>query len=513
MLPDATDRDAADRVLTVRRPADGSVLGQVPVRTASEVDAAVQRARTAQRAWCTLPLADRIRRLSALGPILADRVDEIVGTIQDETGKPEVEALAEVVVVIDLLRFYARTAPRMLRPRRVGTGWLRGKTAWVRREPYGVVGAISPWNYPFVLVMDPVVTGVFAGNAVVVKPSEFTPFTALLAPRFFEDARLPEHLVQVVTGDGATGSALVCGGVDKVAFTGSPETGRKILAGAADRLTPVQLELGGKDPAIVLEDADLDRAADGIAFGAFFNAGQTCISVERVYAVDPICDAFTSRLAGAVSRLRAGTGPGVDIGPMTTPGQLSVVEAQLRDAHEGGARALTGGERTDPASNVMLPTVLVDVHPRMAVVRDESFGPLVTVMRVRDEEEAISRANDDAPALFASLWTGDVEHGQRLALRLRAGGVSVNDVLTHYAVPGLPMGGVGPSGFGRARGLEGLLEMSRTRSVLVRRRGLSREPYWFPYREGTAELLRGIVQWRGGRGVRRLLRSLLRRRW
>lgn len=500
---------AAAETLRVRRPADGSVLGEVPVVGTEAVRAAVDRGKTVQRDWRSLALKDRIRRMAGLLPVLARRSEDIARVIRDETGKPETEALAEVAVVIDLVRHYANVAPRVLRPRRVGTGWLIGKSASVRMEPHGVVGVISPWNYPFILVMDPTVAAAFAGNAVVIKPSEYTPFTALLVGELFEEARLPEGLVQVVTGDGATGAALVTAGVDKVAFTGSTAVGREVSKLAAQHLLPVQLELGGKDPAIVLADADLDRAAAGITFGAFFNAGQTCISVERVYVVDEVYDDFVDRLVRSAKALRAGTGEGVDVGPLTTPEQMEVVEAHVGEAIHSGAVALTGGSRADPAANVFQPTVLVEVTREMAVLRDETFGPVVSVVRVADEEEAVERANLGRYGLFASVWTGDVARGERVARRLRAGGVSVNDVLSHYAVPGLPMGGVSDSGFGRARGEEGLREMSRTRSILVRRFGPAREPYWFPYRQSTAELVRGIVAWRGGLGVGRLLRWIL----
>lgn len=511
MIDSRGGRETEGTLIEVRSPADGSVLGTVPVHGPEEVALAVGRARRIQAEWAGLTAADRSRRMGSLLPVLAAARDEIVGTIRAETGKPELEAHAEVAVIADLIRHYQTTARKVLKPRRVSTGWLLGKRAFVHREPYGVVGVISPWNYPFVLVMDPMISALFAGNAVVVKPSEFTPLTALLAERLFAAAHLPEGLVHVVTGDGSTGAALVEAGVDKVSFTGSARTGRRVMEAAARRLIPVTMELGGKDPAIVLEDADLDRAAAGIAFGAFFNAGQTCISVERAYVVDGVYDAFIERLTEVVETLRAGSGDDVDVGPMTTEPQLEIVEGQLADAIDRGAQAVVGGGRADPASNVLLPTVLVDVDPESALMTHETFGPVLPVIRVRDEEEAIGKANGGAFGLFASVWTQDVERGKAVARRLRAGGVSVNDVLTHYAVPGLPMGGVGQSGFGRNRGDEGLREMTRTRSVLVHRWGRRREVFWFPYGRRKLEMVRGLVEWRTGGGLSRLVRALLRR--
>jgi acyl-CoA reductase-like NAD-dependent aldehyde dehydrogenase len=370
------------------------------------------------------------------------------------------------------------------------------------REPYGVVGVIAPWNYPFLLSMNPVMTALFAGNAAVLKPSEYSPYSGLLVEDLARDANLPEGLVQVVIGGGPTGEALVRSGVDKVFFTGGTETGRRVMAAAAESLTPVALELGGKDAAIVLEDADLERTARGIVWGAFQNAGQTCLSVERVFVVEGIYDAFVRQVLAEVRRLRAGSTAGVDVGPITTPEQLLKLETQLQDAVEGGATVLAGGTRTDPASNVFLPTVLTDVEAHARLLREESFGPFLPVLRVKDSEEAVRRANETSFGLSASVWTGDRRRGEVVARRIRAGGVCVNDVMTHYAVPGLPFGGVGESGFGRSKGLEGIAELTRTRSILVGRWGLAREPWWFPYSKATETLVRaGLAsRLRGGLG-------------
>jgi len=498
------------RLLEARDP-DGRVTREVaPVQGEEEVRAAVARARAAQRAWGALAAVDRARRLAELGRVLGRRADEIAQRIRMETGKPEAEALAEIVVSADLIRFYRRAAPRRLERRRVGSGWLLGKTATVEREPYGVIGAITPWNYPLVLVMDAVSPALFAGNAIVIKPSEHTTGTAELVPDLCRDAGLPTSLVEVVTGDGTTGAALIRSGVDRIMFTGSTATGRKVMAAAAETLTPVTLELGGKDPALVLEDADLERAARGVVYGAFFNAGQTCISIERAYVVRSVYDRFVSRVRELVEELRVGTGPEADVGPIVTEAQLSVVERHVREALDGGGRALTGGRRLEPGSSVFLPTMLVDVDPSSPVLREESFGPLLPVIPVDDADEAVRHVNALGYGLFASVWTGNRKRGLEIARRLRAGGVSVNDVLSHYAVPGLPMGGVGESGFGRRRGLEALDEMSRTRTLLADRVGLKRELWWFPYSERGSRFIRALLDWRTGRPVRaakRLLRG------
>jgi acyl-CoA reductase-like NAD-dependent aldehyde dehydrogenase len=495
------------RTLKVLRPTDGQPLGEVPIQTADEVRAAVDRVRRVQKGWGTLAPEDRARRMKGLLQVLEQRVDEIADVIEAETGKPRPEALTEVVVCVDLVRHYMKTAPRVLRPRRISTAWMIWKSARVEREPYGVVGVISPWNYPLILAMDPAVTALFCGNGVVIKPSEFTPYTGLFVQEICQEAGLPKGLVEVVTGDGPTGAALVESGVDKVHFTGSPATGRRVMALAARSLTPVTMELGGKDPAIVLEDANLERAARGIVFGAFYNAGQTCISTERVYAVETIHDQLVRRLTELARELRAGVGPDRDVGPMSNPGQLAIVEDHIRDALAKGAQVVLGGVRSDPESPVVEPTILVDVKPGMKVLEEETFGPVLPVVRVRDEADAIDQANASPFGLFASVWTRRAGRGRRVAGRLNAGGVSVNDTLSHYGVPGLPMGGVAASGFGRTRGEDGLREMSRTRSILVDYLRLERELWWYPYSGFTTRVLRALLAYRSLGGVRGLWRG------
>ena len=503
-----TPGEAGDRWLEVRRPADGTVIGEVPLQGADEIREAVDRCRRVQRGWAQFDPADRVRRMESLHRVVGERADEIASMVVEETGKPEVEALTEVITVLDLLHFYLRVAPGELAPRKVSTGWLLGRRARVEREPYGVVAVVSPWNYPFILTMDPVVTAIVAGNGVVLKPSEHTPFTGLLVEELVEAADLPEGLVRVVTGDGTTGEALVRSGVDKVLFTGSPATGRRVMGVAAESLTPVVLELGGKDPAIVLDDAELERAARGVAFGALYNAGQTCLATERVFVVDPVYDRFLELLVGEVEHLRASSVGERDVGPVATPEQLRVLEEQVAEALAEGARVVVGGSRTDPASNVYQPTVLAEVDESMRIMTEENFGPVIPVVRVRDEEEAVEKANSSSFGLFASVWTGDRQRGERVARRLRAGGVSVNDTLSHWAVPGLPMGGVGQSGFGRTRGLEGLREVTRTRSLLVNRLEMSRDPWWFPYGSGGRRLVRAFLAYRRKRGLGGLVRAV-----
>jgi len=497
-------------VLRVLRPSDGSLVGELAVTPAHEIPQRVERARLVQNGWASLGPRDRGRRLGRLLAGLEARSEEIVDTITAETGKPRTEALLEMVTVVDHLRWFRRKTPGFFRPRRISTGWIAWKKARLERDPMGVVGVISPWNYPFLLSMVPSLTSLFSGNAVVLKPSEWTPYSGLLVEELARDAGLPEGLVQVVIGGGVTGEALIRSGVDKVLFTGGPGTGRRVMSVAAETLTPVVLELGGKDAAIVLEDADLERAVRGVAWGGLQNAGQTCMAVERIFVVEAIYDAFVRKLVPTVRALRVGSDPGVDIGPMTTPFQLEAVEEQLRDALARGATALTGGGRTDPASNVLEPTVLTGLVHGSSVLEEETFGPVLPVVCVKDAEEAVRRANEGSFGLSASVWTRDLTRGLAVARRVRAGGVCVNDVLTHYAVPGLPFGGSGESGFGRIKGYEGLMELTRPRGVVTDRFGFGREPWWFPYSRSSERLFRAALVARCKGGFRGLVLGLLK---
>ncbi|MEJ7845482.1 MAG: aldehyde dehydrogenase family protein [Acidimicrobiales bacterium] len=493
-----------------------AVTGSVPDQGAAEVVAAIGRARAAAAGWSTLAYRERAAHLVRVRDVLLDRADDLVATICAETGKLEAEAVTtEVMAVCELIGYYARHGEASLRPEKVPVGTLAHKRAFKVWEPYGVVGVISPWNYPFSLSMTPLLTALFAGNTVVLKPSEVTPLVGLAAGALFADAGAHPDIVQVVTGGGATGEALVRGGVDKVTFTGSVATGRRVMAAAADTLTPVVLELGGKDPMVVCADADLDRAARGAVWGAFQNAGQTCISVERVYVAAAVHDTFVEKVLGLTAAIRQGTGPGHDIGSMTFPPQLEVVESHLADAVARGARVRAGGTRVAGRDGLWFaPTVVTGCDHTMALLRDETFGPVLPIVAVADEAEAVRLANDSEYGLNSSVWTRDLGHGTRLAARLVAGNVCVNDVLVSYAVPALPFGGVKSSGIGRVHGPEGLREMSQVKSVLVDRFGWGREAWWFPvpgalagvgvrylrvrYRTGARSKLRGLLG-RGGR--------------
>jgi acyl-CoA reductase-like NAD-dependent aldehyde dehydrogenase len=496
--------------LRIHRPSDRGLVGVVPVDPVAVVEASVLRARAAQQGWGALDAADRADRLSALRREVGRRAEEIVDRILAETGKPEEEALSEVLVVMRLMRHYERRAPRVMGSRRVATGLLPGGRARVYREPLGVVGILAAWNYPFLLAMEPVVTALFAGNGVVLKPSEHTPFTGAIIPELAEAAGLPEDLVLVVQGGSTVGAALVDAGPDHLYLVGGGKTARAVLARAADQLLPVSLELGGKDAAIVLADADLELAARGIAFGGFHNAGQTCISTERVYVERPVLEPFLRALVRVATGLRVGSAGSIEVGPMALDHELERVEALVADAVARGARVLCGGARADPASNIFLPTVLADVPEGARILEEETFGPVVAVMEVEDAEEALVRVNRHPMGLFGSVWTRDLARGRELARHMRGGGVSINDTLSHWSVPGLPVGGVGESGWSRMRGDEGLRTFSRARSVLERRGHRGSDPWWYPYGPRSRRLLRAALGWEQHRGIRGMVAVLVR---
>jgi acyl-CoA reductase-like NAD-dependent aldehyde dehydrogenase len=471
-------------------------IAETVAPTAEErVGDALRRAREAQGAWGALSVGERARYMRGVRRALVRRMDEVIDTIRAETGKPAMEALGhEVMVVAGLIRTYERRAPHVLRPRRVGTGIaMATKRGTKLYEPFGVVAVISPWNYPFSLPAIPVVSALFAGNAVVLKPSEVTPRCGELLADIFREG-LPDYpgLVQVVQGRGDVGAALVAAGVDKIAFIGSTATGKRVLAGAAETLTPVVLELGANDVAIVCEDADLERAAAGVVWGAMANAGQVCMSVERALVPDAIYDRFTMAVEAELDRLRVSTGEDADVGRLIFTPQREVIQRAVDDAAARGGRVVRGGRSRETADGSTLyePTLILDATPEMELNRHETFGPVLPLVRVRDEDEAIRLANSGPFGLNASVWTGSSERGRKIARRLRAGMVMVNDAIVNFAIPELPYGGVKQSGFGRMMGDEGLLEFAQVKSVAETMVALPREITWFPYRPAVYGLLR-----------------------
>lgn len=452
-------------VLESVSPATGEVVGSYAVHDPEAVRATVDAARTAAEWWAGLGFGERKQRLLAWKRIVVRRLDELGRLMHRETGKPFDDAVLEGVLAIQHIDWAARHAAKVLGPHRVRPGLLAANVAAsVEYQPLGVVGVIGPWNYPILTPMGSIVYALAAGNAVVFKPSELSPGVGVWMASTFAEV-VPEHPVfQVITGYGETGAALCRAGVAKVGFTGSTATGKRVMAACAETLTPVLIEAGGKDAAVVAADADLDAAADAIVFGAMGNAGQTCVGIERAYVVEGVCDEFVARVTRLASELRVGAEADADVGPITMPGQIPVIREHIEDALGRGGKAVVGGADSVRPPFVS-PVVLCDVPEDSAAVTDETFGPTLTINRVRDLDEAVALTNAGRYGLGAAVFSRSRRTAVDVARRLRVGMASVNGVQSFALAAGLPFGGTGDSGFGRIHGADGLREFARPKSI------------------------------------------------
>ncbi|MEJ7875299.1 MAG: aldehyde dehydrogenase family protein [Solirubrobacterales bacterium] len=489
--PDASQADG----IPVENPATGETLATVPELGAEEIRALAASAREAQPGWWEAGFDARAEVLLAARGWMVQNAERVVGTICGETGRPADETqFAEFGYGLSALEFWAKQAPVYLADEEIESAspFVRGKRLLVRYQPVGLVGVIGPWNYPLNNSFGDCIPALAAGNAVILKPSELTPLTSILMAEMLTACGLPENVFQVATGRGETGAALV-DEVDFVMFTGSLKTGKRVMAQAAETLTPVSLELGGKDPMIVLADADLERAANAAVSYGMNNSGQVCISVERVYAEDPIHDELLDKITEKVDGLRQGApGPAgtVDVGAMIFPPQMDVVEAHLADAVEKGARIVIGGKRGDGPGRFFQPTVLADVDHSMRCMTEETFGPTLPVMRVSDAEEAVALANDGPYGLQASVWTRDEVRGEEVARRIEAGVACVNDAQVNYGALELPMGGWKDSGLGSRHGPDGIRKYTKRQSLMITPGSAGfRDAHHFPYSAQVTELI------------------------
>jgi acyl-CoA reductase-like NAD-dependent aldehyde dehydrogenase len=512
----ATDLQIAVRRVASLNPATGETLREFDCADEAEVCSAVARARDAQPTWESLGVRRRIALLKNFQRLLHERKSAIAKLITREAGKPYVEALTtEVLLVLDAVRFHVRNAEKFLgdEPVQHGNLAMKQKAGRIIREPHGVIGIISPWNYPFSIPATESLAALVAGNAVIVKPSEFTSLVALALADLLHDAGVPKDIVQVLPGDGTTGAALLSSHIHKLVFTGSVSTGKRIARTAAERLLPVILELGGKDPMLVLEDADIDVASSGAVWGAFMNAGQACLSVERCYVHQKVYESFLDACVQKTKQLHVGNGmdPATDIGPMIHERQIQIVEQQVEGARTRGARILTGGARLcEVGPNFYAPTVLADVTHQMQIMREETFGPVLPIMPFESDDEAVRLANDSEFGLAASIWTRNRMRGEALARRIHAGTVMVNDALSCYGISEAPHGGVKASGTGRTHGRFGLDEMVRLKYVASDRLPRMKKVWWYRYGENFAAQMEGMLDAQFARGPATRLRGALR---
>jgi succinate-semialdehyde dehydrogenase/glutarate-semialdehyde dehydrogenase len=491
-------------------PATGEVLAHIERTQASRLPEMVSRARVAHCVWAKLPIRDRCAKLRGLAERIMASRNELADAVVRESGKPRVEALfADIFVALDSAEYWSRNAASALRTSRVPhhSTAAKAKRGYLVYDPLGVVAIISSWNYPLAIPLSQIVPAVAAGNAVVCKTSDFTPQCGALIERLFIDAGFPKDLVLIVQGSGEVGQALIDASPDKVLFTGSVATGRRVAEACARKLLPSVLELGGKDAMIVLADANLEVASSAAVWGSYTNCGQVCLSVERLFVEQASAEEFIALCVEKTTKLRIGPGsdPSTDVGPLIRPQHVERMSDSVHDAVSRGARVLCGGNsRPDLGPNFFEPTVIAGVDSSMKLFQEETFGPILAVQVVRDANEAIARANDSPFALAASIWTKNKTRGMALAAEMRAGAVMVNDAISYFGIAEAPHGGCGASGWGRTHGKAGLLEMVQMKYIDVDRLPRYEKPWWYRYGADLEHAADAFLQFEfsGGAGAK-----------
>jgi acyl-CoA reductase-like NAD-dependent aldehyde dehydrogenase len=497
-------------------PATGEILERFARTPPASLPEILKRSRTVQREWAAIPIHDRCKLLNVLREkILASR-DELAEAVVLESGKPRVEALfADIFVALDTAAYFAANAPQLLWPEKVPhhSTAAKAKSGRLIHEPIGVIGIISSWNYPLAIPISQIIPALVAGNAVICKTSDFTPRCGALIERLFLDAGFPKNLVTIIQGGAEVGQAFIDTKPDKLLFTGSVATGRRVAEACAKHLIPTVLELGGKDAMLVLADANLNIAASAAVWGSYTNCGQVCLSVERLFVEQSIAEKFTQLCVGKTKKLRLGHGsdPATDVGPLIRPQHVQRMSDLLADATQRGATILCGGKpRPDLGPNFFEPTVITGVNNSMRLFQEETFGPILAIQSVRDAEEAVTRANDSTFALAASVWTSDADRGESIAKQLRAGSVMINDAISYFAIAEAPHGGCGLSGWGRTHGKAGLLEMVQPKYIDIDRLPGTQKPWWYRYGNDLNQAADSFLKFEFSHGLAAKLRNARR---
>ncbi|OIP30399.1 MAG: hypothetical protein AUK47_25200 [Deltaproteobacteria bacterium CG2_30_63_29] len=485
-------------VIEVTNPASGEVITEVRSYRIEEARQALERARRAQLAWRETPIAERASVIRRFRDLLLDHAEEMCRLISQENGKVLQESLQmEVFPIVDLASYFASRAEHILAPTKIPLHLLKHRRSYLHYKPRGVVLIISPWNFPFSIPYGEVIMALLAGNAVVLKPASLTPLACLEGRKLFDQAGLPPDLFQVLPCPGKVASEMIERGVDYVNFTGSTNVGVHVSEVCGRKLIPCSMELGGKDPAIVLPDADLDIVEGSLVWGAFANAGQVCASIERAYVHESIYDEVVERVVERVRGLKVGDPlvDGTDMGPMTDRAQRAIVEAQVRMAIEQGATALTGGELLDRPGQFYPPTVLINVTPDMECHREETFGPTLPILKVKSVEQAIALANDSPYGLDAYVYSSDKARARQVAERLEVGTVMINETLITHAMPETPWGGVKQSGVGRVHSDQGLRDLCVSYHVNEEVLPTMKwSPFWQPYSHAMFDAVLGAAR-------------------
>ncbi|NRB40730.1 MAG: aldehyde dehydrogenase family protein [Pseudomonadales bacterium] len=467
--------DGERQKILLKSPATLEPLYEIECETAEDVNAKIAKARAAQPAWGALSIEQRAQYFLKLRDVILDRQDYIVETVIRETGKPMQDALTfEVYAVCSFISYWVQQARKTLKPETSRPPGIMGlmKKVHLIYKPLGVVGVIAPWNGPFVLTANPCIQAMIAGNTVVAKGSEITPFCSKILEELCLEAGFPEGVCNVLMGDGMTGAALTSGAVDKIAFTGSVTTGKKVAMACVENLTPYSLELGGKDAMIICADANLDEAAHAAVWGGCVNSGHFCCGIERIYVEAPVYDVFVEKVTTLAKAIRQGASHGVneDLGAIFWDKQLDIIEAHVEDAKKKGAKVLAGGERNKELKGLYYPaTVMVDLDETCDLMTQETFGPVLPIIKVKDIEEGIAKANDSNYGLHGSVWTKDKNKGLEIAKRIQTGSMAVNDIGMMYGVPSAPFGGVKESGVGSINGANGLRAYSQAMPIIIGR--------------------------------------------